>query len=223
VARSTSQLRSLWGPPCRVAKITISLYGTGRVTVDRRIAQPVYEFNRCLARHRYASIYAQTGAYVCRDIAGTGEYSLHAYATAIDLNWLRNGQGRYASTDLPAALVRDIESIRTNSGAQVWFWGGHWDRPDYMHIKIEASPAEIASGIRRGIGSQLPQPVDDEEFTMDAEARQVIAALQHDVSEIKKGQLVMQAKLDEAGQDWWSSAARRTRLLLEHFKIPDTK
>lgn len=62
---------------------------------------------------------------------------------------------------------------------------------------------------------------DPEEFTVDAEARARFEALEHDVSEIKGGLMTMQAFLNDARDKWWKAAARRPRLLLEHFKIPD--
>lgn len=214
--RSTSVLRGLWGPPCRFNKATVSLYGTGRVTVDRRILPAVYEFNRCLVRHRYPSIYAQTGAFVCRQITDGVGYSLHAYGTAIDLNWLLNGRGYHATYNLPHALVGDILAIRTNSGAQVWGWGGNYTSapPDYMHFEIVASPAEIAGGIRRGA---TPVPTGDEEPFTVAQYDDIMAQLKA-VNLRLEG---IHEELQEAKDKWWTNAARRTRLLLDHFNIRD--
>lgn len=210
--RNAAQLRQLWAPPCAGRHVTIALYGTGRVTVDWRISGAVYALNRCLIKHRYQTIYIQTGAYVCRRrrLSSGGfaaDYSLHAYAIACDLNWLRNGFGRGAHHDMPSAMVADIEAIRTNNGAQVWEWGGHWDDPDYMHFQVCASPAELLNGIR---SSNTPTPTD-EELTMDAEAKAAFAALKQQNQEQLAWMLRMEARIDELERKRWTPETIRGR------------
>jgi hypothetical protein len=221
VPRSTSQLRALWGPVCNVRTSTVALFGTGQVTVDYRIVPAVYALNRCLIRHGYRTIYAQTGAYVCRrrrlpSGGFASDYSLHAYAIALDLNWQQNGFGRSASHNIPAALVADIEAIRTNNGAQVWYWGGHFSTPDYMHFQVCASPAELANGI-----ASAPAPSQDEELTMDAEARAAFTAVEKQNSEQLAWMLRMEARIEELEKDRWKPTTTRVRKLAEKAGITD--
>jgi hypothetical protein len=214
--RTTSTLRNLWGPPCRFHKATVGLYGTGQVTVDYRIIQAVYALNRCLIRHNYRTIYAQTGAFVCRAITGGTGYSLHAYGIAMDINWLRNGYGDHAPHEITDALANDIKAIRTNNGAQVWGWGGDYTAApkDRMHFEIVASPAELANGIR------TTTPVDQgDEFVMDAEAKAAFTAVEKQNAEQLAWMLRMEARIEELETDRWKPTTIRARELVEHFGI----
>lgn len=189
---STAQLRSVWGPPCRISTTTIKLYGDGRVTVDRRTAQAVYALNRCLAKHRYRTRYADTGAFVCRRITNGTGYSLHAYGIAIDINWLSNPYGRRLITNLPRAMVNDILAIRTNSGHQVWGWGGNYSSvKDAMHFEIVCTPQQLATGIRSGYVIPLPTP--SRELFMPGQYE----ALSDKLDMIIGGLMKMQAQQDQ--------------------------
>lgn len=192
----TSELRRLWGPVCRFNKSTIKLYGTGQVTVDSRIKNAVYAFNRCLIKHNYQTIYVQTGAFVCRAITGGTAYSLHAYGIAMDINWLINGYGDHASHNIPQALVDDVLAIRTVDGIQVWGWGGNYtDAPkDWMHFEIVCSPAQLARGIKTSSTSVTPT---DEEFVMDAAATKAFAELKQQNADQLAWMMRMEARIEE--------------------------
>ena len=90
-----------------------------------------------------------TSAFNCRDIPGTGRWSLHAYGRAIDLNPLLNpyiddtgafqpkNAGPYLDRSLTdPGLLRDGDPavrIFTDHG---WRWGGYWRTPkDYQHFE----------------------------------------------------------------------------------------
>ncbi len=90
-----------------------------------------------------------TSAFNCRGIPGSGNWSLHAYGRAIDLNPLLNpyvdgadvepaNAGRYLDrtrTD-PGLLHADDSAVRafTDRG---WQWGGAWRSPiDYQHFEV---------------------------------------------------------------------------------------
>lgn len=161
---SQSQIAAYWGPPCSGSRATVSLYGTGKVTVRTAIVEATKAMNQCLVSWNYKTIYSQTGAYVCRKkVTGTG-WSNHSYATAIDINWLQNpygGSKHSIPTDLASAICR----IRTNNGAQVWNWGGFWDGTrDWMHFEIICKPSDVATGINwntvAGAKPIAPTPVD---------------------------------------------------------------
>jgi hypothetical protein len=90
-----------------------------------------------------------TSAFNCRDIPGTGRWSLHAYGRAIDLNPLLNPyidrRGAYQPRNAGPYLDRN----RTDPGLlhdgdaavraftdRGWRWGGHWRTPkDYQHFE----------------------------------------------------------------------------------------
>lgn len=165
---STSQLRAAWAPACKPAssRITISLYGNGRITVDRRCEQAFRSLDKCLVRHNYKTRAADTGAYVCRRITGGSGYSLHAYGIAADLNWNSNPYGKRLITDMPPAMVRDIKALRTRNGKQVFGWGGDYrTNKDAMHFEVVCTPADLATGIV-GQANQPKPPVQNEDIFM---------------------------------------------------------
>lgn len=147
---STNDLRDEWAPPCECTLITLDLYGEGRVSVRVEIVDAVDALNAALIEWDYRTRREDTGAYNCRMITGGDDYSLHAYAIALDLNWSTNPYGPYhpPRTDMPAAMTDAIQAIRTNTGAQVWRWGGTYSgNTDAMHFEIWCRRSDIASGI----------------------------------------------------------------------------
>lgn len=159
MAYTTSQLRNLWAPRCKGPWVRISLHGAGKVTVLPAIKDAVLALNQVLKAWDYRTRAHDTGAYNCRKSAN-GNWSLHAYGIAIDLNWSTNPYGKKLITDMPRGMVNDILAIRTNNGKRVWGWGGNWrGNKDAMHYEIICSPRDIATGINprtvRG-GSALP-------------------------------------------------------------------
>jgi hypothetical protein len=89
-----------------------------------------------------------TSAFNCRGIPGSGNWSLHAYGRAIDLNPLLNPY--LDGTDLePANAARYLDRTRTDPGLlhgddpavraftdRGWQWGGAWRSPiDYQHFE----------------------------------------------------------------------------------------
>lgn len=147
--RSTAELRILWAPACTAPFARLNLYGEGVVTVDVLIVDAVKALNAVLIDWDYRTRRADTGAYNCRQITGGTNYSLHAYGTAIDINWQTNPYGRTLITDMPIGMIEAIEGIRTAGGVQVWRWGGRYsNNKDAMHFEVVASPAELARGIQ---------------------------------------------------------------------------
>lgn len=167
--RSTGQLRTLWAPPCTGPFVQVTLFGGGRVSVRPAIVDAVHALDACLRAADYPTHVADTGAYNCRHITGGTGYSLHSYGIALDLNWATNPYGPRLHTDMPPAMVAAIQGIRTNSGAQVWRWGGTYSgNKDAMHYEVVASPAEIASGINPHTfpGTHPPQTVHPTTFKL---------------------------------------------------------
>lgn len=142
-----SQIAAYWGPACPGKKATVSLHGTGKVTVKTQIIEATKALNACLIRWNYKTIYSQTGAFVCRQKVGGNGWSNHSYGTALDLNWQLNPYGG-SRHHIPTGLAYDICRIRTNNGKQVWNWGGFWSGTrDWMHFEIVCKPSDIATGI----------------------------------------------------------------------------
>lgn len=144
----TPQLRRVWGPACRFRQLTVSLYGAGRITVDSRTGEAWKALSAVLAAWRYATRAADTGAFNCRRITGGTGYSLHAFGIAADLNWQSNPYSTRLITDMPAGMRTAIKAIRTNTGAQVFGWGGDYSvHHDAMHWEIVCTPFDLAQGI----------------------------------------------------------------------------
>lgn len=118
-----------------------------------------------LRRWQFDGGQGDTGAYNKRKITGGSGWSLHAYgpgdrftfwwgsvvttALAVDIDWQNNPYGPQLVTNMPRAMVDEILAIRTNTGAQVWRWGGDYGgNKDAMHFEIVCTRADLASGIR---------------------------------------------------------------------------
>lgn len=149
--RTTQQLRDLWAPPCRDAPLsTLTLWSGVKVAVRTSTLEAWRAFDQVTQAHRYRPLAGQTGAYNCRPVTGGSGYSLHAYGTAVDLNWNTNPYRRDGRlvTDYPPAMIRDLEEIRTVSGDVLFAWGGRWPDPvDAMHWQVDATPDEVSSGV----------------------------------------------------------------------------
>lgn len=171
MARTTTELRKLWAPPCEGPWARMSLYGGGVVSVDPLIVEAVRALNAALIEASYETRRADTGAYNCRRITGGTGYSLHAFGIAIDVNWNSNPYGSTLRTDMPLSMIEAIERIRTKGGATVWRWGGRYKgNKDAMHFEVVASPAELAKGIDPATipgGAKPPRP-DTEEAELAA-------------------------------------------------------
>lgn len=154
MALTTPQLRAEYAPACAPQ---------GDIFLPAWTA-----LDSILRLYAYAPRSHDTGFYVCRPITGGKGHSLHSYGPggtitfwnglqrstglALDLNWQLNpysgsGQNRLI-TDMPPAMVGDILTIRTNSNAQVFGWGGNYRTiKDPMHYEIVCRKRDLLSGI----------------------------------------------------------------------------
>jgi hypothetical protein len=90
-----------------------------------------------------------TSAFNCRDIPGTGHWSLHASGRAIDLNPLLNPEVDRTGDFQPKNAAPYLDRNRTDPGVlhagdaavrvftdRGWRWGGDWRTPkDYQHFE----------------------------------------------------------------------------------------
>lgn len=68
-----------------------------------------------------------SGSYNPRKIAGSNNWSMHAYGCAVDFDSANNWLG-----DTTPAMDRRVVEEFEREG---WEWGGHWKRPDGMHFQ----------------------------------------------------------------------------------------
>jgi len=114
--------------------------------------------------HGYLFRESAGGSYNCRNISGSSNRSLHAYAIAVDLNPSVNPFGSPLRHDYPAAFITDVEAIRFG-GKQAFTWGGRWNTPDAMHWQLDLPPSayggqsggddvkDVVKGIQRSLAA----------------------------------------------------------------------
>ncbi len=120
--------------------------------------------------HGYAFRELAGGTLACRNIGGSAQWridrqvreqkpwatSLHI-GQALDINPSKNRYTRSVGliqwgrqTDLPKALIRDVEAIKTKAGKRALEWGGRWwNVKDAMHFENDLTRSELAVGIDR--------------------------------------------------------------------------
>ena len=170
---STESQRKAWAAAlCKDGQMrAITLYGGLKIQVHTDTLEAFAALSAVLAKHGYRADPKDPGgpgAYNCRRITGGSKPSLHSYGIAADINPSRNPYGRELITDMPLAMVEEIEALRTNNGKQVFRWGGDWDGDntkddrtyDAMHFEITCTPADLKTGIDAdGMPGSAPQPV----------------------------------------------------------------
>jgi hypothetical protein len=146
-----------WGAVCQVPFDTVTI-GEKTLKCHRLVAPAFREWERIRAKYNYPvpANRADTGFYNCRRINHNpaNPYSAHAWATALDVNWLTNPAGSKLVTDIPPRMRQELMDLRTTSGVFVFMWGGDWDRNpdtphtfyDAMHWEVIAHPLDLASG-----------------------------------------------------------------------------
>jgi hypothetical protein len=156
--RGTSAWRAeSWGKGCDPSVI-ISAYwlaGSGKIQCHRDALGYFRAVGRIMRKHRYVVRRDVTGCYVCRPITGGTAPSAHAQGIALDVNWDTNPYRLdKLVTDMPRAMVEEIEALTTITGLKAGRWGGDWDgRPetaqgnyDAMHFELMITPAEARPG-----------------------------------------------------------------------------
>lgn len=163
--------RTAWGSPCDVSDFGKVVLDGRSLTCHKAAIEAFTVYDHIREHHGYRLTGNDTGFYSCRHMQHNPSmpYSYHAWALALDINWLENPAGNKLVTDIPKAMRDDLLALRTNSGARVFRWGADWDWDgiwtdhsyvDAMHWEMVAHPLDIATGIA---GYDLSQP---EERTM---------------------------------------------------------
>lgn len=183
--------RAAWGPPCSIPFGTVTIYGR-QLKCHKSVVRAFQEWERIRAKHGYEMPGTDTGFYNCRRMRHNPNlpWSAHAWATAMDGNWLQNPAGRKLVTDMPPAMIKELQSLKTVSGAYVFMWGGDWDRDprtnhtylDAMHWEVVAHPLDLASGFMDS-GAPLISVKDGDEVTLNRGDRgNVVRALQKELN-----------------------------------------
>jgi len=170
-------LRSTWTPDCPVtaeelAYVTLSHWGfdqkfhTGELLVNAEVAEDLVEVFRQLHESRFpieemrvirleeidahpTGDWNDTTSFVCRPAVGSGNWSQHAYGTAVDINPFHNPylKGDLVLPELASAYLdrSDQRSGMIADGDEVvqafarigWGWGGYWSSlKDWMHFSL---------------------------------------------------------------------------------------
>lgn len=156
--RGTSAWRAeVWGKGCDPSVIVAAYWQMGgpKIQCHRSVVGAFRALGRIMRAHHYLARPGVTGAYVCRPITGGSSLSAHAYGIALDVNWDTNPYRLdKLVTDMPRAMVEEIEALQTDKGVKALRWGGDWDgRPetphsnyDAMHVEAMATPEELRWG-----------------------------------------------------------------------------
>jgi D-alanyl-D-alanine carboxypeptidase len=129
-----------WGKPCPTGRITTFTAGGISLTAHEAAAPIFAAFIEHIVGRGYpvAGAVKDDWGYNCRQIAGSGSWSWHAWGLAIDLNALKNPMGPSLVTDMPS-WIDDV------AGRYGLFWGGNFNRrKDAMHFELHLTPAEAA-------------------------------------------------------------------------------
>jgi hypothetical protein len=161
-----TQRLAAWGDPCVAGDVDlVSLVLDGRTFQVNTLGLEAFQMWETIrAQHDYKLTGTDTGFYNCRHMRHKTSlpWSVHAWAMALDVNWLENPAGNKLVTDIPQAMIDDLLAVRTGSGERVFRWGGDWDWDgestdhsylDAMHWEVVAHPSDLASGI---IGDDMP-------------------------------------------------------------------
>jgi hypothetical protein len=156
---SIGPLQKGWGAHCSTARTTITLSNGVRITVASRIALlSTLILNECI-RRGYNIRQADTGAYNCRYISGTTVWSNHAWALAIDTNWLTNPYTTAHITDQPQWMFDLFNRYGFANGAD--YTGAHdWMHHEFMGTPEQADQATALAQAELGNGDvPTPSPV----------------------------------------------------------------
>lgn len=109
--------------------------GTVRVTSINGVAQRLAEISQELdglapALKRY--LYPPAGTYSCRNVADTGEPSMHSWGAAIDINAAHAAYWLWARDAPLNTIPPEIIEIFERHG---FIWGGKWSHYDTMHFE----------------------------------------------------------------------------------------
>jgi len=177
--------RAAWGgyawpggvPTGLLAQTTYtSTYGQRLHVLMRRELVPLWNlaFELIDRKHRYCVYAVKNGevwgpwGYSNRAVSGTNTASGHSMGLSVDMNAPNNPYSTSFASDMPPAMVADLESLGL-------YWGGRYTgKADAMHYGFCRAPGTLPQYISRArslLGSSpTPPPADKDWFDMASEA-----------------------------------------------------
>ena len=104
--------------------------------VDRQLAAVSRELDE-LPMADKSNLYPVGGTYACRSVADTGQTSMHAWGTAIDINPAFSDYWRWRRSAgiVPAYANRISLNVVGAFERHGFIWGGRWKHFDTMHFE----------------------------------------------------------------------------------------
>lgn len=180
------------GPAYPSGRVTLRVHPLARQAFRAQAAVMLY--------HGYTFRETAGGTLSCRYIGGTSSTSLHAHGIAKDDNPSKNRYRVQAGpvqlgrqTDMPAALIRDLEALRTVSGHRLLQWGGRWSNvKDPMHWEIDCYRSQLKTGVNLATlpagawaaylefeKGTSPQPIEEESMLSEMKGTKSEAVARH--------------------------------------------
>lgn len=169
--------RQAWGPPCNPDLAPVIIDGK-QYLCDRPVVPAFNRLEQIRRKWDFHQNGVDTGFYNCRRMRHDPSlpFSVHAWACALDWDWLQNPAGNKLVTNMPKGMIAELQRMMTRSGAYVFMWGGDWDRSpltghnyyDAMHWEVIAHPTDLATGIA---DTTPPQPVMEDTMILRTPAR----------------------------------------------------
>ncbi len=129
-----------WGPACKGPVVTLSRPDGLRIGLHPAIAPLVAMLIDLTELRGYDVRPGDSWGYKCRDVAGTGKRSTHAWGLAIDINATTNGRGGHG--DIPIDIIEMWEDHGFTAGDR-------WSYSDPMHFEVGVTPDDIGAITRR--------------------------------------------------------------------------
>jgi hypothetical protein len=148
-----------------------STFGQRLTVLMRRELVPLWNlaFELIDKKHRY-QVYARKDGeawgpwgYANRAVSGTSTASGHSMGLSVDMNAPNNPYSTSFQSDMPPAMVADLESLGL-------YWGGRYTgKADAMHYGFCRAPGTVPQYIDKArslLGSPTPVPPSDGGFLM---------------------------------------------------------
>jgi hypothetical protein len=142
---SAAWCQTYYGPACK-APMKLITFGQGKkIWVNKDSVRMFRWLNRRFNADspkywKLIGTTSDTGAYSCRNIAGTNTPSTHSWALSIDVRWQRNGYGVSVERSEVWQRAKKVVVKAEKSGFR---WGGRFSKPDPMHFEVRLTPAEV--------------------------------------------------------------------------------
>lgn len=116
------------------------------IKVDKRSSRAWRALAKIFEWANYRIYSNQTWSQDTRKIAGSTQWSNHAWGLAVDVNSSLNGRGTTPSATM-YAIGNKAAAIKTGNGKPIFRWGGYWSWTDPMHFEVCIAPDDIATGV----------------------------------------------------------------------------